>query len=1033
MQNKGFVRLIAVALALICLFYLSFSVVTSHHNKKANEYANGSNELYYRYMDSLSSNKVWLGYTLKECREKELNLGLDLKGGMNVTLEVSVMDIVRALSDYNTNENFNNALVAARERQKQSGADFLNLFQEEFEKQDPNARLSAIFSTLSLKDKVQLSSTNEEVIKVLRGEVEAAIDNSFNVLRSRIDRFGVVQPNIQKLDIEGRILVELPGIKEPERVRKLLQGSANLEFWETYDASELAEVLMAANNVLRDIEKTDNANAETAEAEVETTEEVVAEETSAVDDATEAAIAAVVAEEVATDAEKEAEEATEEETIDTDNMANNPLFALLNMTPGGRGPVIGIVASKDTARVMEMFNRPQVKRLLPRGLMLRWTVKPEEGTARTGEKVELYSLVALKCNNRDGRAPLAGDVITDANPDFDQMTGRATVNMKMNNEGAQTWARLTKANIGKAIAITLDNYVYSFPNVRDEITGGNSEISGQFTVEEAKDLANVLKSGKMPAPARIVQEDVVGPSLGQEAIHNGLISFIIAFCLVLIYMIFYYGLIPGLIADVALLCNVFFMFGILASFGAVLTLPGIAGIVLTLGMSVDANVLIYERIREELRSGKQLHKAVNDGYSNAFSAIFDSNITTILTGAILFWFGSGPIKGFATTLIVGIVTSFFTAIFLSHLIYERLLKKNKERNIPFTTNLTKNWFQNTNINFVENRKKAYLFSGVILLTCIISLFTLGLKRGIDFSGGRNFVVRFENTVNAEDIREDLSHVFPESQTSVITMGASNQVRISTNYGIDNDNENMDNQIEEMLYEGLKKYMNEAVTLEMFKERYTIENGTYARSLEMDNKENFGIQSSQKVGPTIADDIKTSAVWSIIAALIVIGLYILLRFRNYAFSVGAVVSLIHDTLFVIGVYSLLYKVMPFSLEIDQSFIAAILTIVGYSINDTVVIFDRVRENMTLYPKRKFAGIVNHSLNSTLSRTFSTSMSTFVVLLAIFIFGGETIRGFVFALLLGVVVGTYSSLFIAAPVAYELRIRQKKVKEIEANAD
>ncbi len=1030
MQNKGFVRLIAVALTLICLFYLSFSMVTGHYNKKANEYANGSNELYYRYMDSLSSNKVWMGYTLKECREKELNLGLDLKGGMNVTLEVSVADIVRALSDYNTNENFNNALVAARERQKQSGADFLDLFQEEFEKQDANAKLSTVFSTLSLKDKVQLTSTNDEVMKVLREEVESAIDNSFNVLRSRIDRFGVVQPNIQKLDIEGRILVELPGIKEPERVRKLLQGSANLEFWETYDAQELADVLYAANNVLRDVEKGAAAVEEAAEEAAEEVAEEAKEETPALDDAVAAAVAEANAENTAE--EEVAEEAVVED-VDAANAAENPLFSLLNMMPQGRGPVIGIVAAKDTARVMEMFNRPQVKRLLPRGLMLRWTVKPEEGTAKTGEKVELYSLIALKCNNRDGRAPLAGDVITDANPDFDQMTGRATVNMKMNNEGAQTWARLTKANIGKAIAITLDNYVYSFPSVRDEITGGSSEISGQFTVEEAKDLANVLKSGKMPAPARIVQEDVVGPSLGQEAIHNGLISFIIAFCLVLIYMIFYYGMIPGLIADVALLCNVFFMFGILASFGAVLTLPGIAGIVLTLGMSVDANVLIYERIREELRSGKSLRKAVNDGYSNAFYAIFDSNITTILTGIILFMFGSGPIKGFATTLIAGILTSFFTAIFLSHLIYERLLKDDKERNIPFTTNITKNWFQNLNFKFVENRKKAYIFSGVVLLVCLVSLFTLGLKQGIDFSGGRNYVVRFENNVNAEEIREDLSHVFEGAQTSVITMGAANQVRVSTNYAINDDSENIDDQMEEMLYNGLKKYMNENVTLELFKERYTVNNGTYARSLEMGNEENFGIQSSQKVGPTIADDIKTSAVWSILIALIVIGLYILIRFRNYAFSIGAVAALAHDSLFVIGVYSLLYKVMPFSLEIDQSFIAAILTIVGYSINDTVVIFDRVRENMTLYPKRKFAGVVNHSLNSTLSRTFSTSMSTFIVLLAIFIFGGETIRGFVFALLLGVIVGTYSSLFIAAPLTYEIRIRQKKVKELEAVAN
>lgn len=1013
MQNKGFVRLFAIALALVCCFYLSFSFVTSRWDSKAKAYAhddNGeySNDKYLNYLDSVSGESVWLGYTLKECREKEINLGLDLKGGMNVILEVSVPDILRALSGYNQTPEFTQALANAQARTALSGTDFLTAFEEEFEKIDPNARLSTIFSTYELRERVQLSSTNAEVMKVLNEEVSSAIDNSFNVLRSRIDRFGVVQPNIQRLDAQGRILIELPGIKEPARVRKLLQGSANLEFWTTYNASELMPLFVQANEIIRDIKGVEvSAPQQTAK------QDKVAAST---DTATIESLAATLKSEQETAATEAADDARYEEFA-----RNNPLFAVLH-TENNYGPVVGTVLASDTAKVNAMLAMKQVRDILPRELRLKWTVKPIDEKA----KQLAFQLIAIYAPNLDGRAPLEGDVITDAGTDFDQFTNGAVVNMKMNAEGAKTWARLTKDNIGKSIAIVLDGYVYSFPTVNTEITGGSSQISGNFTQDEAKDLANILKSGKMPAPARIVQEDVVGPSLGQTAIHDGLISFVIAFCLVLLYMIFYYGLIPGLIADAALLCNIFFLFGILASFQAVLTLPGIAGIVLTMGMAVDANVLIYERVREELRSGKNLKKAIADGYGNALSAIIDANVTTILTGIILAYFGTGPIKGFATTLIIGIITSVFTAVFLTRLIYERMAKSDKERHLSFTTNFTRNWFQNTHFDFIKARKIGYIISGVLMIAAIVSLSTRGLKQGIDFSGGRNYVVRFEKPVDAEELRETLESVFEGSQLSVITMGSENQVRISTNYAVENNSDSIDDAIETMLYDNMKPYLDAQVTKEMFVQRYTVNDGVYAVAAENSRTDEiYGIQSSQKVGPSIADDIKAAAVWAVIFALIGIGLYILLRFRNWRFSVGAVVALIHDALFILGVYSLCYTFMPFSLEIDQSFIAAILTVIGYSINDTVVVFDRVRENVGLYPKRPFGRIINESLNSTLSRTFSTSLSTFVVLVAIFIFGGETIRGFVFAIMLGVVEGVYSTLFVATPITYELmRLKNRK---------
>lgn len=1015
MQNKGFVRLFSVLLLLVCLYYLSFTAVTNYHENKAKKIAGEDKAIELAYLDSIAGEKVWFGYTFKQCQEKELNLGLDLKGGMNVTLEVSIPDILNVLSGYNTSENFQLAIENAKQRQHNSQEDFLNLFYDEFKKIDPDAQLSTIFSTFNLKEKIQRTSTNDEVMKVLNEEVNAAIDNSFNVIRNRIDRFGVVQPNIQRLDAQGRIMVELPGIKEPERVRKLLQGSANLEFWETYELSEIIAHLSDANNVIRALNEA-NAQEEVAEVAVEPTIDETESETE-----TDSLASVIENNDTQTDAEKFAAYKKE-----------NPLFAVLNIYANGGqvrpGPAVGMALASDTAKVNAYLRMKQVKDVLPRDLALKWTVKSINDESKTG----IFELIAIKVTNRDGRAPLSGEVITDANADFGQFSSSANVNMQMNSEGSKTWARLTKENIGKCIAIVLDDYVYSYPRVNSEITGGRSEITGNFTTQEAKDLANVLKSGKMPAPTRIVQEDIVGPSLGQTAIKNGMISFIIAFILVLLYMICYYGLIPGLIADFALLSNMFFMFGIMASFQAVLTLPGIAGIVLTLGMAIDANVLIYERTREELTAGKNLKKAIADGYKNAYSAILDGNITTLLTGIVLFVFGTGPIRGFATTLIIGIITTLFTSIFLTRLLFERIMAKEKMPNLQFTTNITKNWFRNCNINFVKTRKIGYIISGVLMLTAIVSLATKGLEQGIDFSGGRNYVIRFEQPVNddIDDIRENLSNVFTNSQVSVITMGTANQIRISTNYEIENTADDIDEKLESMLYNALKNQnlLSENISKDLFVEGYVVKDGLYQTD-DHSGATSFGIQSSQKVGPTVASDIKISAIWAILISLVVIGLYILIRFRNIAFSVGTIVALIHDTLFIFGIYSIFSSILPFSLEIDQTFIAAILTIIGYSVNDTVVIFDRIREDIALYPKRDKTSLFNMALNSTLGRTFSTSLSTILVVLAMFIFGGETIRGFLFAMLLGMIIGIYSTLYIATPIAFEFSRRKEAKQEKE----
>ena len=1012
MQNKGIVRTLAVLLFLVCAFYLSFSIVVNHYEKKATEYAAGDQTKELLYLDSIAPKKVWFGYTLKECREKEINLGLDLKGGMNVTMEVSVPDILRALSGYNTSENFNRAMALAQERQKSSGDDFVTLFLAAFREIDPNAKLASIFATFELKDKVTTSSTNEEVERVIREEVEGAINNSFMVLRTRIDRFGVVQPNIQKLAQSGRILIELPGIKEPERVRKLLQGSANLEFWETYDFAELLPQIAQIDREMG------AANLATEEAEGESKVESQKSKAESTENATVDELAqAIAANDSAAEAQKEQAEAVE------NYKKAHPLFFILNpsVNQAGqayRGPVVGTVHYTDTARVMAALTSQQAKQVLPRELRFRWTVKAID------EANSLYQLVALKAQ-RDGRPSLEGDVITDARADFSQVSAYANVSMSMNAEGAKAWQRITKENIGKSVAIVLDGFVYSFPTVQNEIAGGNSQITGNFTVEEAKDLANTLKSGKMPAPARIIQEDVVGPSLGKEAIRSGLWSFALGFVLILLYMIFYYGLIPGLIADFALLCNVFLLVGILSSFSAVLTLPGIAGIVLTMGTAVDGNVLIYERIREELRAGKNMRKAIEDGFKGAISAIVDANVTSLLTGIILAVFGTGPIKGFAVTYIIGIISSFLTAVFITRLLLEDYAKREDAKELPFTSQIAKNWFQNMHFDFVGARKWAYPLAGCLVLFAALGLepHIFGkLNLGIDFSGGRNYVVRFDQPVNTQDVQESLLAIFTEKNTEgenltvrVITFGESNdQVRISTNFRIHDNSDTLDDEIETLVYEGTKKFFASPITFAEFQSTQV--------------NENVGIMQSQKVGPAIADDITTSAVWAVIAALVVIFLYILVRFRNFAYSVGALVALFHDTVIILGLYAILWKIMPFSMEIDQAFIAAILTVIGYSINDTVVIFDRVREYNGLYPKRERERNINEALNATLSRTFSTSMSTFIVLLAIFIFGGESIRGFVFALLMGVIIGTFSSLFVASPIAYDIQraIANRKAK-------
>lgn len=1003
MRIKGAILTLAIALSLACLYQLSFTFVTYRVEQKAQEFAKGDFKKEVHYLDSVSGkvvyNFLWLKkYTYKETKERMINLGLDLKGGMNVILEVSVVDIIRSLANFSADTSFNKAIALAGEMQKSSQDDYITLFGRAFEQINPNGKLAVIFNTFELREKVNLTSTNEQVLDVIRAETDDAIDNSFNILSSRIDKFGVVQPVIRQLDTKGRIEVQLPGIKDQERVRKLLQGTANLEFYETYDNVELIDELNTANTRIKEyLDATRGSVPDTATAQVASP---------AATDTSKSNLALL---------QKIQGDTAQKKDSTLNTSSDLPLFAVLqpSINPQTFQPIsgsrIGFAEPKDTALVNSYLSLKQVRQLFPNNIRFFWSNKPSEikFQGKDGNEIVMFDLHAIK-TNKDGRPVLTGDVITSASPEYGQNKAEAEVSMSMNTEGAKQWARITKDNIDKCIAIVMDQMVFSSPVVNQEITGGNSSISGMEDYNEANDLAIVLKSGKMPAPARIVQEEVVGPSLGQESVNSSLVSFIIAFIVVLGYMAFYYNR-AGWIADVALMINVFFIIGVLASLGAVLTLPGMAGIVLTLGMAVDANVIIYERIREELRHGKGIKLAIADGYKFAYSAIIDGNVTTLLTGVILFIFGSGPIQGFATTLIIGILTSLFTAIFISRLIFERLLNKNKD--VPFSIPLTADLLHNVNFDFIGKRKIFYIASSIVIGFGLVSLFTQGLNLGVDFKGGRTYVVRFEKDVNTADIQKMLSPAFEGESPEVKTFGSDNQVKITTKYLVDapaavND---VDSLVEAKLYEGLKPVIGENVSFKDFSDNYR--------------------QSSMKVGSTVSDDIKTGAMFAIIFSLIGIFVYIFVRFRDWRFGLGGVVSVTHDVLVVLGLYSLLQNVMPFSLEVDQAFIAAVLTVIGYSINDSVIIFDRIREWTTLYPKRDRRDLFNGAMNSTLGRTMNTSLTTIFTLIVIFIFGGEVIRGFIFALLIGIAVGTYSSIMNAAPVVYDaLQSKDRKAKKL-----
>ena len=1007
MQNRGLIRLLAISLALVCFYQLYFSFVTYKVERDAKAYGikqaklknPGATSMELEalaqkkedlYLDSIASQPVYnfLGlrkYTYREVNEYAIPLGLDLKGGMNVTLEISVVDLIRAMSGYSQDSTFNKAIALATKNERtNSQDDFVTLFGKAFETVDPNAKLAAIFNTLDLRDKVNFNSTNADVLKVIRKETNSAIDNSFQILRTRIDRFGVAQPNIQQLQTKGRILIELPGVKDPKRVRKLLQGTANLEFWETTENSEVYPFLLEANKRLREINAATKANnISNAAAKLTTAKDSTKSNDllSEVKKHGKDSLAAGSAEEIA---------------------KNFPLFSVLSPSTSRdgqlfRGPVIGYAHSKDTATVDEYLSMPQIRSIFPRTMLFRWTAQP------TQKEGNFYQLIALKVTNRDGRAPLDGGVVTDARQDFGQNKATSVVEMSMNAEGSKIWQRMTRENIGKSVAVVLDNYVQSFPTVQGEIPNGRTEISGNFTVEEAKDLANMLKSGKMPASAKIMQEEIVGPTLGRESIQSGMISFFVAFLLVLTYMLLFYSTGAGLAANMALGVNLIFVVGILACIGAVLTLPGIAGMVLTIGMAVDANVLIYERIEEEVRAGKGVRLAIKDGFWHAYSAIIDGHVTSLLTGIVLYLFGSGPIKGFATTLIIGIITSLFTSIFITRLIFERWLDKGKK--ITFITDWSKEWLRHAKVPFIQSRKFFYYFSGTLILISILSLTFKGLNYSIDFKGGRTYVVRFDHDVNVEDVVKSLAPSFG-SAPEVKTYGGNNQVRITTDYKILEEGENIDSEIEGLLFKGLKPYINANVTEDKFLADYQM--------------------SSQKVGPTISEDIKRQAVLAVVFALLIIFLYIAFRFRNWAMGIGGLVSLAHDAIILLGTYSLLDGYLSFSLSVDQSFIAAILTVLGYSINDTVVVYDRVREYLHIHPKQETLKTFNDAMNSTLRRTFSTSLTVLIVLVAIFLFGGTSIKGFIFAMLFGIFIGTYSSVFVATPIAYDSLPKNKRIE-------
>ncbi len=1021
MQSKGAIKLVAILIALACIYQLSFTWATRNQEKKAKVYAAAAVEAekvspafalvpeleksFYLdslnlakerfYLDSITAEKVFLGFTYKQIKEKEINLGLDLRGGMNVMLEVKVYDLVNALSGYNKDPLFAQAMNQAQANMANSRTDFITLFAQEWDKVAPGKRLSSIFGTYEMKDRITAESTNAEVIDVIREEAESAISNSFNVLRNRIDRFGVTQPNIQKLGNSGRILVELPGVKDPERVRKLLQGTASLEFWETYENKEIYQYLAEADNAIKNL----------------------MDETSVMPAVSESAIAKDTTATAVSDSAKVAQELLAGITTDSLSMdeaaiaKQNPLFYLLNPNVAQgqlmQGACIGRAHYRDTAKIGSWLRLPQIQAIFPADMKPMWSVKAID------QSNTIFELVAIKANTRDGRAPLDGGVITDARRAFGNNSAVPEVSMTMNAEGARVWATMTANNVGRQIAIVLDGMVYSYPVVNGEIPGGQSSISGNFTIEEADDLANVLKSGKLPAPAKIVQDTVVGPSLGSESINAGLISFVIAFLLVLLYMILFYNG-AGMVANIALLSNVLFLFGALTSFGAVLTLPGIAGIVLTLGMAVDANVIIYERIKEELRAGKGLGLAIADGYKNAYSAIIDGNLTTIITGIVLAVFGSGPVQGFATTLVIGIITSLITSIFVSRLIFEWRLKRKK--NITFDNKYTRNILQNTKVDFVSLRKYAYIFSVSAMIIGGGFIVVKGFSYGVDFTGGRTYVVRFDKEVSTEDVRSAVLAEFQEG-IEVKQFGGANQMKITTKFMIENDNPETDKLVDEKLYNALNGLYAAAISYEEF-------------TSTTDNPN--GIIQSEKVGPTIADDIKRDAMIAIAFALLAIFLYIAARFRNWSWGSGGVIALAHDAVFTMGFFSIFTGILPFSLDVDQTFIAAILTIIGYSINDTVIIFDRIREYRTLYPKRDLKTNINEALNSTLARTMNTAGTTLVVMIAIAIFGGEVIRGFSVALIIGIVIGTYSSIFIAAPVVYDIvnkREARAKAKELK----
>lgn len=1002
MQNKGIVICVAVLLTLASIFYLSFSVATSYYDSEAAKIKDPIAQQDYK--DSVK----YLGvYSYQNCLETQIGLGLDLKGGMNVILEISVPDVIENLADHKTDAGFTNAMKEARAQEEANGGDFVSLFINAYHKSAPGHKLAEVFATQQLQGKVSPQSSDAEVEKAIRSSVQDAIDNSFNVVRTRIDKFGVVQPNIQKLEgQQGRIMVEMPGISQPERMRKMLQGSANLEFWETYNSEEIAPYLQQLDTRLangdHEVEAKDSVAADSAKNEVAKAEPAKA------------------APKLNLKKGDEAKSKINAEKQSAAAIKAHPLLARLQLVPGQGLSTVGYASVRDTAAINKLIHSALAKQVLPSDLKLLWSAKPADHL----NVKNIYELHALKVTTSTGRAPLEGDVITDAKDEFEPTTGAPCVSMKMNTEGARRWAQMTKANVGKAIAIVLDGVVYSAPRVNGEIDGGSSQITGNFTIEDTKDLANTLKSGRMPAPARIVQEEVVGPTLGAQSIQMGIISFVVAFVLLMVYMVMMYNVIPGMMANLALLVNVFFTLGILTSFQAALTLPGLAGMVLSLGTAVDANVLIYERIKEELRSGKGMKQAVAAGYGNAFSAIFDSNLTSLITGVILLVTGTGPVRGFATTWIIGIVVSFFTAVFLTRLVYDYKLNHDKWMHCKFDTPVSHNLMQGKKYKFMSMYKTTFTVAIVAAVVFIGSFVVRGLSKSIDFTGGRNYVVQFENAVEPEQIRTVLGDAFvnadgTKANTSAIAIGTDGRtIRVSTNYMIESNSPTVDDEAETILYNSLKKAgLVSQQNVEAFK--------------NPDVRQGGSIISSTKVGPSVAKDITMGAIYSVLFALIAIFLYILLRFRNVAFSVGSTIALAFDALTVVGFYSLLWGLVPFSLEIDQTFIGAILTVVGYSINDKVVVFDRIRENMKLHPKGDRQQLFNASINETLARTINTSTSTLIVLLCIFILGGDSIRSFAFAMILGVVFGTLSSIFIASPMAYI--VLGRKIKEEPAEAE